>query len=129
MLSKDHTYLSILIYICIFVLIDGFSVMLGTWGSELCGHFQKFVFLIFTPSLRAHLSISETTGYDWSEISSEAQNGEQQLFAEIEILAGSVVEIQQTKGTCGDSTVSTELLRTVVTKKNGEVVSSVNFKQ
>ena len=128
MLSKDHTYLSILIYICIFVLIDGFSVMLGTWGVR-AFHFQKFAFLIFTPSLRAHLSISETTGYDWSEISSEAQNGEQQLFAEIEILAGSVVEIQQTKGTCGDSTVSTELLRTVVTKKNGEVVSSVNFKQ
>jgi len=113
-----------------------YAYTIGTsWAADMAEDFavsdnveaamkERFWFLF-----RAHLSISETTGYDWSEISSEAQNGEQQLFAEIEILAGSVVEIQQTKGTCGDSTVSTELLRTVVTKKNGEVVSSVNFKQ
>jgi len=70
----------------------------------------------------AGLSVSETTGYDWSTTSSEAQNEEQQFSVETDVPGGSVIQIQQTKGTCGDSNVKTEMFRSIVTRQNGDVV-------
>ena len=73
------------------------------------------------------LGYSVTTGYDWSETSTEAQNEEKQFSVETEVPGGVLLQIQQAKGTCGDSDVKTEMFRTLELKKNGEVISSNIF--
>merc|ERR1711915_142792 len=73
------------------------------------------------------LGVSVTTGYDWSETSTQAQNEEKQFTVETQVPGGVAIQIQQAKGTCGDSDVKTEMFRTLETKMNGEVITSNIF--
>jgi len=97
---------------------EGFSI-----SSSVTYEMKASFWGIFEESL----SVSETTGYDWSETSTQAQNEEQEFSVETLVPGGVVIQIQQAKGICGDSDVKTEMFRTLETKKNGEVISDNIF--
>merc|ERR1719153_997744 len=81
-------------------------------------------FDIFETSIGA----SSTTGYDWSETSSEAQSETKEFTVSTEIPGGRMVQIQQAKGKCGGSEVNTEMFRNVVTFKDGnQIIETINM--
>jgi len=59
------------------------------------------------------LGVSVTTGYNWNEVSTEAMSETKEFSIETDVPAGKSIQIQQTKGKCGDSTVNTEFFRTL----------------
>ena len=63
--------------------------------------------------------MSVTTGYDWSETSSEAKSEIREFTDSTEVPGGRMIQIQQTKGHCGGSEVNTEMFRNVATLKDG----------
>jgi len=76
----------------------------------------------------ARLGVSVTTGYDWSETSSQAQSETKEFTVSTEVPGGRMIQIQQTKGQCGGSEVNTEMFRNVVTFKNGnQIIETINM--
>jgi len=74
------------------------------------------------------LGTSVTTGYNWSEISSEAKSETQEFSVTTNVPGGRKIEIQQTKGVCGNSEVNTEMFRNVVTFQDGSnFVETINL--
>ena len=72
--------------------------------------------------------MSVTTGYDWSETSSEAKSETKEFTVSTELPGGRMVQIQQTKGNCGGSEVNTERFRNVVTYKDGnQIIETINM--
>jgi len=57
--------------------------------------------------------VSVTTGYNWNEVSTEAKSETKEFEVQTDVPAGESIQIQQTKGTCGGSTVNTEMFRSV----------------
>jgi len=111
-----------------------YTYTIGTaWSTEMSQGFD--VSISVTNEIKASfwdifeetLGVSVTTGYDWSETSTQAQNEERQFTVETQVPGGIAIQIQQAKGTCGNSDVKTEMFRTLETKKNGEVTSSIFF--
>jgi len=82
----------------------------------------------FFDIFEASLGTSVTTGYDWSETSSEAKSETKQFTVSTELPGGRMVQIQQTKGNCGGSEVNTERFRNVVTYKDGnQIIETINM--
>jgi len=52
-------------------------------------------------------------------VSSEAKSDSRELTVETHVPAGESIKIEQTKGKCGDSTVNTEMFRSVSTDRAG----------
>merc|ERR1711872_263322 len=65
------------------------------------------------------LGFSITTGYNWNEVSTEAKSEIQEFTVKTDVPAGESIQIQQTKGKCGGSTVNTEMFRLVSTDRAG----------
>merc|ERR1711915_1071441 len=59
------------------------------------------------------LGVSVTTGYNWNEVSTEAQSETKEFSVQTDVPAGKSIQIQQTKGTCGGSDVNTERFRSL----------------
>jgi len=73
----------------------------------------------FFDIFEASIGMSVTTGYDWSETSSEAKSEIREFTDSTEVPGGRMIQIQQTKGHCGGSEVNTEMFRNVATLKDG----------
>jgi len=61
----------------------------------------------------AKIGVSVTTGYNWNEVSTEAQSETREFWVQTDVSAGKSIQIQQTKGTCGGSDVNTEMFRSL----------------
>jgi len=59
------------------------------------------------------IGYSVTTGYNWNEVSTEAQSETKEFQVQTDVPAGESIQIQQAKGTCGGSTVYTEMFRSI----------------
>jgi len=66
------------------------------------------------------IGFSVTTGYNWNEVSTEAQSETKEFSVQTDVPAGEIIQIQQTKGTCGGSTVYTEMFRSVSYDSEGK---------
>jgi len=73
----------------------------------------------FWDIFEAKLGFSVTTGYNWNEVSTEAQSETKEFTVKTDVPAGESIKIEQTKGHCGDSTVNTEMFRSVSTDRAG----------
>jgi len=74
------------------------------------------------------LGVSVSTGYNWSETSSEAKSETKEFTVSTELPGGRMIQIQQTKGKCGNSEVSTEMFRNVVTFEDGnQIIETFNM--
>jgi len=67
----------------------------------------------FFDIFESKIGMSVTTGYNWNEVSTEAKSETKEFQVETNVPAGESIQIQQTKGTCGGSTVNTEMFRSV----------------
>jgi len=82
----------------------------------------------FFDIFETNLGVSETTGYDWSETSSEAKSETEEFTVSTELPGGRMAKIQQTKGHCGGSEVNTERFRNVVTFKDGnQIIETISM--
>jgi len=82
----------------------------------------------FFDIFEASIGVSVTTGYNWSETSTAAKSETKEISDVIEVPGGRVLEIQQTKGFCGGSEVSTEMFRNVATFKDGsQIIETINM--
>merc|ERR1711872_178161 len=59
------------------------------------------------------IGVSVTTGYNWNDMSTEAQSETREFWVQTDVPAGRTLQIQQTKGTCGGSEVNTERFRSL----------------
>jgi len=59
------------------------------------------------------IGVSVTTGYNWNEVSSEAQSETREFWVQTDVPAGKTLQIQQAKGMCGGSEVNTEMFRSL----------------
>jgi|ERR1712179_29760 len=76
----------------------------------------------------ASIGVSVTTGYNWSETSTEAKSETKEFSDVIEVPGGRVITIQQAKGKCGGSEVNTEMFRNVATFKDGnQIIETINM--
>jgi len=59
------------------------------------------------------IGASVTTGYNWNEVSTEAQSETREFSVQTDVPAGESILVQQTMGTCGGSNVNTEMFRSL----------------
>lgn len=71
------------------------------------------------------LSISETTGYDWTHVSSQAQSETETFQVEAKVPPYTLLQIQGAEGDCGGNNVKTELFRTITMDRGGSVLSEI----
>jgi len=82
----------------------------------------------FFDIFEASIGVSVTTGYNWSETSSEAKSETKEFTDSIEIPGGRMITIQQVKGKCGGSEVNTEMFRNVANFKDGNpIIETINM--
>ena len=74
---------------------------------------------------QGEVGISVSTGYNWGEVSTEAQSETREFEVSTEVPGGRTIQIQQTKGECGGSNVNTEMFRSVVTNRAGKPTVTV----
>jgi len=59
------------------------------------------------------IGVSVTTGYNWNEVSTEAQSETREFWVQTDVPAGKLLQIQQAVGKCGGSDVNTEMFRSL----------------
>jgi len=69
-----------------------------------------------------------TTGYDWTKTDSETKSEAKTYSVEIMIPAGAKLLIQEVKGTCGGSTIHTQMFR-VIDSINGRMAKAIENKK
>merc|ERR1719348_1143381 len=89
---------------------EGMSIDETVSGEMSAGFFDIF---------ETKLGFSVSTGYNWNEVSTEAKSETKEFTVETNVPAGESIQIEQTKGHCGDSTVNTEMFRSVSTDRAG----------
>merc|ERR1719348_564550 len=89
---------------------EGMSIDETVSGEMSAGFFDIF---------ETKLGFSVSTGYNWNEVSTEAQSETKEFTVETNVPAGESIKIEQAKGHCGDSTVNTEMFRSVSTDRAG----------
>jgi hypothetical protein len=93
---------------------QGFNVDASVTSTIKAGFFGIF---------EAEVSTTFSTGYNWQSTSSEAKSEEETFTIETELPGGTIIKIEQAKGTCGDSEVKTEMFRNLEITAAGEKVS------
>merc|ERR1712020_42006 len=68
------------------------------------------------------LSISASTGYDWTHTSSEAKSEEHSYEVDTEVPPGTIVMIDGAVGRCGGSTSKTEMFRITSYDPEGRIL-------
>jgi len=69
------------------------------------------------------LGISQTTGYDWTHTSSQAQDETETFKVEATVPPYTLLQIQGAEGNCGDNNVKTELFKSITLDGEGNVLS------
>jgi len=69
------------------------------------------------------LSISSTTGYDWTQTSSQAKSETEEFKVETVVSPHSILIIEGAEGNCGGNNVKTELFRFTSTDREGNIIS------
>ena len=65
----------------------------------------------FFSAFRAKVGVSATTGFDWKTTDSETQSTSTAFNVKELVPAGKKIQIQEVVGTCGGSTVHTQMFR------------------
>ena len=65
----------------------------------------------FWDIISSKLGVSQTTKYDWTKTDSETKSEMKSYSVEVIIPARTKVQIQEAVGTCGGSTIHTQLFR------------------
>jgi len=71
----------------------------------------------------AELGLSVSTGYDWTQTSSQAKSETQEFKVEAVVHPNSILIIEGAEGNCGGNNVKTELFRFTSTDGNGNIIS------
>lgn len=71
----------------------------------------------------ADIGISQTTGYDWTQTSSQAKSETEEFKVETVVNAHSILIIEGAEGNCGGNNVKTELFRFTSTNGDGNIIS------
>jgi len=71
----------------------------------------------------ADLGISSTTGYDWTQTSSQAKSETEEFKVETVVPPHSILIIEGAEGNCGGNNVKTELFRFTSTDGDGNIIS------
>jgi len=69
------------------------------------------------------LGLSVSTGYDWTQTSSQAKSETQEFKVEAVVHPNSILIIEGAEGNCGGNNVKTELFRFTSTDGNGNIIS------
>jgi len=69
------------------------------------------------------LSISATTGYDWSKTSSQAKSETETFQVTVKAPPYTLVQINGAEGNCGGNNVKTELFQTITLDPEGNILS------
>eukprot|EP00092_Neocalanus_flemingeri_P029186 GFUD01031677.1.p1 GENE.GFUD01031677.1~~GFUD01031677.1.p1 ORF type:complete len:306 (+),score=37.47 GFUD01031677.1:99-1016(+) len=100
---------------------------IGTsWSDEMSEGFDVSITVSaemkasFWGRFEATIGVSHTTGYNWRQVSTQAQQERKEFTVETKVPGGKAIKIQQTTGSCGSSDVSTEKFRSVEVMANGE---------
>lgn len=71
----------------------------------------------------AKTSLSLTIKYDWSRLDTEEKSTDTSYNVEVTLPAGLKVHIEEVVGTCGGSTIQTQMFRVVDSKKNQTLIT------
>lgn len=93
-----------------------------TMGMELGYNVQTAVEAGFWTIFDASLSVSADTGYNWSVMSKSSQSKTTTITVSATAPAGLELVMEQAVGTCGPSSVRTEMFKTSHRDPNGKVV-------
>ena len=77
----------------------------------------------FTEMFEAQLGVSRTTGFDWSKSTSETWNEETSIEVKTTVAPGTIVQLRQVVGQCGNNTVKPDFYQTVKLNDNGTIIS------
>ena len=77
----------------------------------------------FTEMFESQLGVSSTTGYDWSKSTSETWNEETSVEVKTTVAPGTIVQLRQVVGQCGNNTVKPDFYQTVKLNDNGTIIS------
>merc|ERR1712038_272064 len=77
----------------------------------------------FFESFSAELGISASTGYDWTQVSSQAKGETEEFVVEAVVNPNSILIIDGVEGNCGGNNVKTELFRFTSTDGAGNIIS------
>jgi len=77
----------------------------------------------FWRDFEATLSVTGTTGYDWSHMSSESQSEAETFQVSVNVPPYTLLQIQGAEGNCGGENVKTELFKTITVDQEGNEIS------
>jgi len=73
--------------------------------------------------IMANMKVSVSTGYNWSQMSSESQNDAQEFKVQVEVPPRTILYIDNAEGDCGGEKMNTEMFKTIAVDPEGNVVS------